>query len=77
MTALHIRDVPEDTVAALKARAERHGRSMQAELVEILNEEAAKPLPRRRRRPLRLKTVRTGRAEPFGRDEIYADDDDR
>jgi plasmid stability protein len=33
---LHIRNVPEDVYSALRARAEREGRSMNAEVIAIL-----------------------------------------
>ncbi len=74
MPALHIRDVPPETVAALKERAARHGRSMQQELREVLDRAAVEPVVRRRRGPLRLTTVTTGISEPWSRDEIYDDD---
>ena len=38
--ALHIRDVPSDVVEALKERAKSSGRSLNAELVELLAEGA-------------------------------------
>ena len=40
MPALHIRDVPSDVVEALKERARSSGRSLNAELVELLAEGA-------------------------------------
>jgi hypothetical protein len=46
MPALHIRDVPEETVASLKQRAVRHGRSLEAELREILMRATEVPEPR-------------------------------
>lgn len=39
MTDMLIRDVPEATVARLKARAKRHGRSLQAEALAQLEAE--------------------------------------
>jgi plasmid stability protein len=36
MTDVLIRNVPEATVARLKARAKRHGRSLQAEALAVL-----------------------------------------
>jgi plasmid stability protein len=38
--ALHIRDVPSDVVEALRDRARSSGRSLNAELVALLAEEA-------------------------------------
>lgn len=42
MTSITVRNVPEDIHRAIKARAALHGRSAQAELLDIL-EKAAKP----------------------------------
>ena len=43
MTAITIRDVPDDTVNALKVRAAQAGKSLQAYALELLSREAAKP----------------------------------
>jgi plasmid stability protein len=43
MTAITIRDVPDDTVNALKVRAAQAGKSLQAYALEVLSREAAKP----------------------------------
>lgn len=43
MTAITIRDVPEDTVNALKVRAAQVGKSLQAYALDLLTREAAKP----------------------------------
>jgi plasmid stability protein len=40
MPALHIRDVPPEVVEALRERARTSGRSLNAELVALLAEEA-------------------------------------
>jgi plasmid stability protein len=40
MPALHIRDVPVDVIEALRERARSRGRSLNAELVALLAEEA-------------------------------------
>jgi plasmid stability protein len=71
MPALHIRDVPDEAVAAIKERAARNGRSMQKELREGILKLAAEPLPKRRRGPLNIVTVNTGHAEPWDRADIY------
>ncbi len=39
---LHIRDVPEDVVRALKNRAERAGRSLNSEVVRALTDAAGR-----------------------------------
>jgi plasmid stability protein len=74
MPALHIRDVPEETVAAIKRRAARHGHSVQQELREVLEKVAAEPVPGGRPRRLSLRTVATGHVEAFDRDDFYDDD---
>ncbi|MFI6345303.1 FitA-like ribbon-helix-helix domain-containing protein [Streptomyces sp. NPDC050560] len=43
MTAITIRDVPDDTVNALKVRAAQAGKSLQAYALDLLAREAAKP----------------------------------
>ncbi|MFD8460464.1 MULTISPECIES: FitA-like ribbon-helix-helix domain-containing protein [Streptomyces] len=43
MTALTIRDVPDDALATLKARAARAGKSLQAYALDVLVGEAARP----------------------------------
>lgn len=75
MPALHIRDVPEETVAAIKRRASRHGHSVQQELREVLERAAAEPPAGSRSQPLNLHTVATGRADPFDRADFYDDDE--
>lgn len=40
MPALHIRNVPEDVVEALRRRAARNGRSLNAEAVRVLTASA-------------------------------------
>ncbi|MFJ9890506.1 FitA-like ribbon-helix-helix domain-containing protein [Streptomyces sp. NPDC091287] len=43
MTAITIRDVPDDTVNALKVRAAQAGKSLQAYTLDLLSREAVKP----------------------------------
>ncbi len=45
--SLTIRDIPRPVLEQLKARAERHRRSMQGEVLAILESAAADPQPRR------------------------------
>lgn len=75
MPALHIRDVPDETVAAIKRRAARHGRSVQQELRDVLEMIAAEPVPGGRPRRLSLTTVETGHVESFDRADFYDDDE--
>ena len=42
-TVVQVRDVPEDVVATLKARAETRGQSLAAYLRDLLADEAARP----------------------------------
>lgn len=49
MAQVLVRDLPDDTVARLKAKAAEAGRSLEAELREILNL-AAQPSPEQRNR---------------------------
>ena len=39
MAAFHVRDIPDETLARLRKRAERNGRSMNAEVLHILDQE--------------------------------------
>jgi len=75
MQALHIRDVPEETVAALRRCASRRGHSMQQELREVLSRAAAESLDEEPPRELRFRTVATGRSASFDRDDFYGDDE--
>jgi plasmid stability protein len=58
MKSLHIRDVPEPTIARLKRRALLYHRSLQGELIFVL-EEAAKQIPHEEPAEFSLNTVRT------------------
>jgi hypothetical protein len=77
MAALHVRDLDDAVLEELKKRAERHRRSLQKEVVAIL-EAAARPRGRSRRggkpRPLKIHTVRVGGPATYSRDKIYDDD---
>ena len=76
MPALHIRNIPEETVAVLKERAARHGRSLEAELRHILDQTAASSASDATGSILdRVVTVHSGRAAPFSRQDIYNDKD--
>lgn len=75
MPALHIRGVPEETVAAIKRRAARRGHSVQQELREVLDKAAREPIAGARPRPLTLRTVETGHTAGFDRTDFYGDDE--
>jgi plasmid stability protein len=73
MTAIHVRDVPEPVVAALRERAARRGRSMQQEIRQILQAAAAQQVPPAPVDPLPLHTVHSGSTTTWRREEIYGD----
>lgn len=73
MKALHVRNVPESVVIALRERAARHGQSMQQEIRQILEAAATTPPLPEAPEPVRLTTVRTSGASGWGREEIYGD----
>lgn len=73
MTALHVRDVPESVVAALRERAARHGQSMQAEIRQILAAAAHETHPSEVPAPVRLATVRAAVRSTWSREDVYAD----
>jgi plasmid stability protein len=73
MAAIHVRNLPEPVLAALRERAIRHGHSMQEEIRQILAEAAAQQAPPARVEPVQLQTVRTEGASTWGREEIYGD----
>jgi plasmid stability protein len=73
MTALHIRNVPEPVVTALRERAAAHGQSMQQEIRQILEAAATAPPPREAPEPVRLSTVRTTADSRWDREEIYGE----
>ena len=61
MANFHLRDIPEPAYAKLQARAEKAGRSVNRELLQIVEKELARPTPeeldarlQRLRRRLRL-----------------------
>jgi plasmid stability protein len=77
MPALHIRNVDDAIIDALKRRAAANNRSLEAELREILyrvafgseREDSDRGRPR-----LRIKTVAIPSDAKYGRGEIYDDD---
>ncbi|MEJ5946612.1 hypothetical protein WDZ17_15040 [Pseudokineococcus basanitobsidens] len=73
MTAVHVRDVPEPVVAALRERAARHGRSLQQEIRQVLAAAAAERLPGEVPEPARLVTVRAGSRTTWRREHVYDD----
>lgn len=75
MKSLHIRELPEETLFALKRRAERHHRSLQKEIRVLLQEAAHMQAPEESGPPeLRLRTVSTCGTANWDREGIYGDD---
>lgn len=70
MPAIHVRNVPEATLAALRERAGRHGRSLEHEVLEILEKAAAETAP------VRLVTTTTSARSTWRREDIYGDEDE-
>jgi len=74
MTAVQIRDVPPEVVAALKRRAARHERSLEGELRYILSSIAREEPPTSPLPPLQLKLSKASAESTWSREEIYGDD---
>jgi plasmid stability protein len=74
MPAVHVRDVPEPVLAALRERAARHGRSMQQELRAILETAAAEPATAEPPAPIHLITTRTRGKTTWRREDLYGDE---
>lgn len=72
--ALHVRDVPEPVIAALKARARRRGVSMQHELRLVLQEAADAVSGPDPVGPLDLVTASSNGASSWSREDMYGDD---
>ncbi len=76
MPALHIRRIDDAVVAALKQRAARNHRSLEAELRCILRDVAfGDAASTSGRRTLRLTTVDVNPASDFSRADLYDDAD--
>jgi plasmid stability protein len=74
MPAIHIRNVPEPMLSALRERAAAHGRSMQQEVLAILDAATAEPIPRQAPSPIQLVTTRTSTNTTWRREDIYDDE---
>jgi plasmid stability protein len=76
MPAVHVRNLDDAVIEALKRRAAASHRSLEAELRTILEAAAAESTqPVRRVRRLNLHTVEVGGSSGHGRDEIYGEDE--
>jgi plasmid stability protein len=74
MQALHIREVQQSVVAALKRRARANHRSLQGELLSILEEAARRAPPASAGDPLDLVLSEAAGESTWSRQEIYGDD---
>ncbi len=75
MSSLHIRNIDEKTLSSLKRLAKRHHRSLQGELHLILQRASELALDENIEEDLDLITVHSELKNPWGREDIYSDDD--
>ncbi len=73
MAALHIRDVEPALLAALRASAELHHRSVQGEVKAILESVLAHPDPGSRQ-ALKIHLAEVGAPVTYRREDLYGDD---
>ncbi|WP_371744646.1 Arc family DNA-binding protein [Georgenia sp. TF02-10] len=73
MAALHVRNLPESVVTALRQRAARNGQSVQQEIRQILEAAVSEPASHEVPGPVRLTTVRAATTSTWGREEMYGD----
>lgn len=73
MKAIHIREVPSETIEALKRLARTNHRSLQGELRDILEKASRRAPSSDMDDDLDLVTVRTGSTSTVRREEIYDD----
>ncbi len=74
MQAIHIREVPDHVVAALKRRARAHHRSLQGELLATLEEAALRAPPETAPPALDLCLSDVSVAHTWSREDSYEDD---
>jgi plasmid stability protein len=72
--AIHVRNVPESLIVALRERAARRGHSMQQDILEILQAAAAEPSAGEPLPPIRLITVKTPGRSTWRREALYDDE---
>ena len=73
MKAIHIREIPSETVEALKRLARGNHRSLQGELRDILERASRRAPVSDADDELDLVTVRTGSTSTWHREELYGD----
>ena len=74
MPGIHVRDLTDETMQALKRRATAHNRSVQGEVRAILAAAARASPPEGGYPPIRLRHVEVGGDGRWTRDDIYGDD---
>ncbi|MCG8481354.1 MAG: hypothetical protein MI724_19825 [Spirochaetales bacterium] len=74
MKSIHIRNIDPVVLQKLKMLANLHRRSLQGELLVILEEAARRAPSHDTVQPLELITVHTGNTDPWTRDALYGDD---
>jgi plasmid stability protein len=74
MPALHVRNVDDAVIDALKKRARRHNRSLEGELREILTRAAFSAERRTGGSQIRIKTVSVPSDSTYGREDLYAEE---
>ena len=74
MNAIHVTQVPPETINALKRLARSHHRSLQGELRVILERAATMAPPEGATDALKLVTVKTGYTGSWRREDIYGAD---
>lgn len=74
MQAIHLRNVPDPVVAALKRRAKANRRSLQGELLVVLEEAARQAPPAEPEPPVAWFVSDVPAETSWSRDEIYEDE---
>ena len=75
MSAIHVRDVPEPVLASLKRRAAANQRSLQKELLVVLEAAASEAPPPEVPEPIRLVMAPDAAAGgEWSREAMYGDD---
>jgi hypothetical protein len=74
MPAIHVRNISESLLAALRERAARRGHSMQQEILNVLEAAAAEPAAGSALPPVQLITVKTPARSSWKREDIYDDE---
>ncbi len=74
MQAIHIRDVPDHVVAALKRRARANHRSLQGEVLATLEDAALRAPPPEPPAQLRLTLSTAPATGSWSREAMYDDD---